>query len=229
MRQVINVGRMQMINRWVFIGIPLLIMGSALAFVIAIGAVLVPGSSPFYTGAGQAPLWSFIFGGVQALTLTFPFSQAVSITRRAYFVGTTGAFAMLTLGLSILFYLLGLVEKVTGGWFVHGYVFALPWLVGQSWYATILLVWSVAFLLFMIGLFVATIYKRWGITGTVITSFAAGLLLLIIAGAITLGHNWLAFGRWAAALTPLGVSGGVLIVIAALLAASFLILRRAIP
>lgn len=229
MRQVINVGRMQMINRWVFIGIPLMVLFVALAFVILIGGVLVPGSDPFYTGAGQSALCCFVFAGVQALTLTFPFSQGLSITRRTYFVGTTGVFALETLCLAILFYLLGLVENATQGWFVHGYVFALPWVTGQSWYGTILLVWSVGFLLFMCGLAMATLYKRWGVTGVLVAAIGVALVLVIVSGAITLSHNWIAFGHWAASQTPLSVSAGVLVVIAAQLAGSFLVLRRTTP
>jgi hypothetical protein len=229
MRQVINVGRMQMINRWVFVGIPLMIMGIAWAFVVLIGAVLVPGSDPFYTGAGQASLWVFLFGGIQALTLSFPFSQGLSITRRAFFIGTTSVFALETLALAVLFFLLGLVEKATDGWFVHGYVFALPWVVGHSWYGTILLVWTVAFLLFMVGFWTATIYKRWGTFGTMMAGTACALVLAIIAGVITLSHSWTGFGHWAVAQTPVTVAGGVAVVIAVLLAGSYITLRRALP
>jgi hypothetical protein len=229
MSHVINVGRMQLINRWVFIGIPLMVMGSALAIVILIGALLVPGSDPFYTGAGQAALWYFVVAGIQALTLTFPFSQGLSITRRHYFLGTTGTFALVALAFATLFFLLGLVEKATDGWFVHGYVFALPWVTDGPWYGTMLLVWSVSFLLFLIGLWMATIYKRWGVTGPTVASIAFSVLLLAIATVITLTHSWGDFGRWAAAQTPLSVSGGVAIVIALLLGGSFLTLRRAVP
>ncbi|QGN33854.1 hypothetical protein [Microlunatus sp. Gsoil 973] len=229
MRQAINVGRMQMLNKWQFIGVPLMVLLTALAFVILIGALLVPGSDPFYTGAGQAGLWCFVFGGVQSLTLAFPFSQGLSITRRAYFVGTTGAFGLLTLALAVLFYLLGLIENATDGWFVHGYVFGLPWVTGQSWYGTIALVWSIGFLLFISGFWLATLYKRWSINGALVAGVGVALVLLIIAAAITFTHNWAAFGHWAIQQTPLSVAGGILVAIAVLVAASFLTLRRALP
>jgi hypothetical protein len=220
---------MQMLNRWQFVGIPLLVLSTALAFVIVIGALLVPGSKPFYTGAGQAALWCFVIGGVQSLTLTFPFSQGLSITRRAYFIGTTGVFALLTLGLAILFYLLGLVENATDGWFVHGYVFALPWVTSQSWYGTMALVWAIGYLLFISGFWLATLYKRWAINGALVAGVGIALIFLIIAAVITFTHNWAAFGQWAMQQTPLSLAGGILVAIAVLVGVSFLTLRRALP
>lgn len=229
MSQVINVGRMQLLNRWVFIGIPLMIMATALTIIILVGAVLVPGNQPFYTGAGTSPLWYFVASGIQALTLTFPFSQGMSVTRRHYFLGTTGVFALISLAFATLFFGLGLVEKATGGWFVNGYVFALPWVTDGPWYGTLLLIWSLTFLLFVIGLWAATIYKRWGVTGTSIAAIAATLVLIVVAGVITLSHSWMAFGHWAAGQTPLSVAGMLVIAIALLVGGSFLTLRRAVP
>ena len=51
-------------------------------------------TGPKYGGGAQAPLWYFDVVGIQALTLTFPFSQAMSVTRREFFLGTllTAAF-----------------------------------------------------------------------------------------------------------------------------------------
>ncbi|HEY9294022.1 MAG TPA: hypothetical protein VIP98_22295 [Microlunatus sp.] len=229
MSYVINVGRMQLVNKYAFVAVPLIIMGSALALVILIGAILVPGSSPFYTGAGQAPLWYFFASGIQALVLTFPFSQGLSISRRNYFFGTTVTFALVALGFSLLFFLLGLVEKVTDGWWVHGYVFALPWVTSGPWYSTILFIWLLTVLLFMMGFFGATLYKRFRLTGLMIASLAVTLVLIAVAGVFTLTHNWGAFARFAAAQTTLSVSGPVAIVILVMAAASYLAIRRATP
>ncbi|QDP95204.1 hypothetical protein FOE78_04105 [Microlunatus elymi] len=229
MSYVINVGRMQLVNRYTFLVVPLIIMFSALAIVILIGAILVPGSQSFYTGAGQAPLWYFFASGIQALVLTFPFSQGLSISRRNYFIGTTVTFALLALAFSLLFYLLGLIEKVTDGWGVHGYVFALPWVTSGPWYATILFIWLLTLLIFMIGFFGATLYKRFRMTGLMIASFAATLALIVVAGFFTLTHNWGAFARWAGDQTTLSVSWPAAVAILVMAAASYLALRRATP
>ena len=64
-------------------------------------------------GGSQAPLWYFLVIGVQAMTLTFPFSQAMSLTRREFYVGSLAAAAVSGLGMSLIFVLLGLVEQAT--------------------------------------------------------------------------------------------------------------------
>ena len=87
--RTLSVVRMQLINKQTYIWIPLIILGGAFVLAMAIYAILagsgVPG--PFYGGGAQAPLWYFGIVGIQALTLTFPFSQAMSVTRREFYLG----------------------------------------------------------------------------------------------------------------------------------------------
>lgn len=229
MSYVIKVGRMQLLNKWVFIGVPLTVMGSALLLVILIGAVFVPGSEPFYTGAGQAPLWYFLAVGIQALTLTFPFSQGMSITRRNYYLGTLSTFALVALVFAVLFFLLSLVEKATHGWFVGGFVFALPWVSDGPWYGTVGLVWMVAYLLFCLGFWGATIYKRWSVTGLLVATLGAAVVLLAIAAIFTLSHRWGLFVQWASGQTPLSVAAEIAVLVLVLAGGSYLTLRRATP
>jgi hypothetical protein len=87
MSRILNVVRLQLVNKQTWVWIPLIVLGSALALSIVIYA-MIPSDGPKYGGAGQAPLWYFFALGLQALTLTFPFSQALSVTRREFFLGT---------------------------------------------------------------------------------------------------------------------------------------------
>lgn len=229
MNYIVKVGRMQMMNKWVFIGVPLTIMAAAVLVVILIGAVFVPGDQLFYTGAGQAPLWYFLGAGIQALTLAFPFSQGMSITRRNYYLGTMATFAIVSLAFAVLFFLLGLVEKATRGWFVGGMVFALPWVSSGPWFGTVAMVWMVAFLLFSIGFWAATIFKRWGVTGLLVSGLGTASVLLVIAAIFTMSHRWGAFAHFAIQQTPITVAIGIAVVILLLAAGSYLTLRRATP
>ncbi|WP_327038585.1 hypothetical protein [Microbacterium sp. Root322] len=87
MRRTLNVIRLQLINRQTFIWVPLIILGAATAISILIYG-MIPDDIAIYGGGGQAPLWYFFAIGISAMTLTFPFSQAMSITRREFFLGT---------------------------------------------------------------------------------------------------------------------------------------------
>lgn len=226
---VVNVARMQLVNKWIFIGVPALITTSALLVVVLIGLLFIPDGEIFNTGAGQAALWYFLVAGVQALTATFPFSQGMSITRRNYFLGTVATFAAVAIGYGLVFYLLGLIERATDGWGVGAGIYALPWWNDGAWYDTILLVAAASAALFIIGLWVATIYKRWGTIGVVITGLAVALVLVGVAWVFNATSSWLELWHWMVAQTPLSVAGWLGLLIVALGVGSFLTLRRALP
>ena len=86
MNRTLSVVRLQLVNKQTFLWVPLLVLGGALVITMAIFAMLpVDG---IVGGGAQAPMWYFLVVGVQSLTLTFPFSQALSVTRREFYVGT---------------------------------------------------------------------------------------------------------------------------------------------
>ena len=118
MNRVIKVARMQLINKGTFIGIPAMILVSAFLFTLVIWWLVRRNGAEgiMYGGGAQAPMWYFLALGIQALTLTFPFSMAMSISRRSFYLGTVALFSVCALVLSVFYYLMGLVEKATGGW-----------------------------------------------------------------------------------------------------------------
>lgn len=118
MNRAFKVARLQLANKWTLIGIPLVILAAGILVSLAI-FTFIPGGSEKFSGAGQAPLWYFFAVGIQSLTLTFPFSQGLSVSRRAYYIGTVGLVLVLTLLWGVLYYLLGLLEDATNGWGVQ--------------------------------------------------------------------------------------------------------------
>lgn len=228
MSAVIKVARMQLMNRWTFVGMPLVIMGGVTALAIAIAAI-IPVDGPIYVGAGQAALWYFFAVGIQALTLTFPFALAMSVTRRVFFAGTVSVFAFLALAMAVLYFLLSVVESVTGGWGVGGYVYALPWISDGPWYQTILFFWAITLLFFVLGFWGATIYKRWSATGLMVASFGLFAILVGLAGLATASSAWGSVSAFLTTQTPLMISGWLGVVIVLLAGGSFLTLRRALP
>ena len=130
MNRTVSVVRMQLINRQTYIWVPLLVLGGSFLITLAIYGILINAgvAGDMYGGGAQAPLWYFGVVGVQALTLTFPFSQAMSVTRREFYLGTLLTAVLTGAILALLFVVGGLIEQATGGWGMNGYFFYLPWI-----------------------------------------------------------------------------------------------------
>ena len=130
MNRTVSVVRMQLINKQTYIWVPLLVLGGSFVITLAVYAILAGSGldGPFYGGGAQAPLWYFAVVGIQALTLTFPFSQAMSVTRREFYLGTVLTAALTSAILAGIAVVGGLVEIATDGWGMNGWFFGLPWI-----------------------------------------------------------------------------------------------------
>ncbi len=228
MSRILNVVRLQLVNKQTWVWIPLIVLGGALALSIIIYA-MIPVEGPKYGGAGQAPLWYFFALGLQALTLTFPFSQALSVTRRDFFVGTMLTAAGGALLLTVVFLLGGWIEDLTHGWGVNGYVFRLPWVWQGGPLAAALSYFALALLLFLLGFTGATIYKRAGALAIAVVGVGVGAVLVGLVFLVTRFGLWPQVIAAIAALGALGLALWGLVAIAVLAGISYLVLRRAIP
>ncbi len=231
MNRTLNVVRLQLVNRMTYIWIPLIILFGALAITLAIYAMVTSGGGTvmMFSGGAQAPLWYFMVVGIQALTLTFPFSQAMSVTRREFFLGTLLTAALTASILSTIFVVGGLIERATNGYGVNGYFFVIPWLWAPGWWAAWLGYFAIAMFMFVIGFWAATIYKRWG--SLAITLVLIGLGVLFVGALWLIGRldAWAAVGGWFSTQGTVGLILWGVLVTAVLAATSFLTLRRAIP
>ncbi|GAA1949034.1 hypothetical protein [Microbacterium aquimaris] len=231
MNRTLNVIRLQLVNRQTYVWIPLTVLTGAFVITLAIYALLnssgLPG--PFYGGGAQAPLWYFLFVGIQALTMTFPFSQALSITRREFYLGTLATATLTAVLLATVFVIGGFVEVATGGWGMNGYFFQLPWIWETGWWAAWLFYFTFTVLIFTIGFASATLYKRFGAMWVALVYIA--LALVLVAGMWLVGRldAWAEVFTWFATQGAVGLTLWGLLVTALLAAGSFLTLRRATP
>lgn len=231
MSRTVSVVRMQLINRQTYVWVPLLVLGGAFLLTLAIYLLLEQSgvTGPKYGGGAQAPLWYFCVVGVQALTLTFPFSQAMSVTRREFYTGTLLTAAGSSLVLAVVYVIGAFIEDATGGWGMNGYFFSLPW-VWEAGPAVTLLFWfTAAMLVFVSGFWAATIYKRAG--SFVLTLVLVGLGAVLVLGLFIVGRldAWAQVFGWLATQGPLGLSLWGLLLGAFLAGIAFLTLRRATP
>ncbi|MNI94288.1 hypothetical protein D3C73_1523650 [compost metagenome] len=83
--------------------------------------------------------------------------------------------------------------------------------------------------MFIIGFWFATIFKRWGTTGTLISTLGTALALIGFAALTTLLEWWGHVGSWFAQQTPLTISGWAALLCVVLAVGSYATLRRATP
>lgn len=231
MNRTLNVIRMQLVNRSTYIWVPLMVLAGALLVSLAIYA-LIHGAgvrTPMYGGGAQAPLWYFGVVGVQALTLTFPFSQAMSVTRAEFYLGTLATAVLSALVLAVTFVIGGLVELGTGGWGMNGYFFYMPWVWEAGPLAAGLTFFTISMLFFVTCFWAATIYKRWGPIVVTVVLLAIAAALVAVAFLITATGSWPALWDNAVRLGSLGLTGLGLALVAVLAGSSYLTLRRAVP
>ncbi|MFD4957983.1 hypothetical protein [Microbacterium sp. NPDC058389] len=228
MSRTLNVIRMQLINRQTFIWLPLIILGASFLMSLAIYA-MIPTDAPKYGGGAQAPLWYFFAVGIQAMTLSFPFSQALSITRREFLLGTLLTAVLTSAILSGVFVVGGFVEEATNGWGLNGWFFRLPWVWEAGPAAAAVVYFGIAMLLFIIGFSCALLYKRFGPMGLTIVLVGIGVLLVGAMYLVGQANAWAALFEWIMTQGALGLSLWGLLLTVVISIGSFFTLRRATP
>lgn len=228
MNRTINVLRMQFVNRQTYIWVPLLVLVGAWALTLIVFA-LIPYDGVKAGGGSQAPLWYFLVVGVQSLTMTFPFSQAMSVTRKSFYLGTLAAAAVTSLLLAAVFAIGGLIEQATNGYGMNGYFFYLDWIWERGWWAAAIVYFVIAMLFFITGFWSATIYKRWGTLWLTVALTGVGVLLVGAIWLIGRLDVWDGVIRWFGEQGALGLSLWGVLLGAVLATLSYLTLRRATP
>lgn len=230
MNRVLKVARMQLINRQTFVWVPLMIIVGAFVISWLIFAIvrIPPGASGF-NGAAQAPLWYFAIIGAQSLTLTFPFSQALSVSRRTFFAGTILVALASGAAVATLYVVLAPLEQATRGWGVGSDMFTIVWVSDGAWYHAWVFFLALTMVFFASGFWAATLYKRW--SGGVLTAVLIGIgfVLVGILALISWQNWWAPVGQWFAVQTPLSMGGWMLAFATVLVATAYLGLRRATP
>ena len=223
--RILNVVRLQFVNRYTFLWIPLIIIVSAVILSLAI-YWMIGSDSPMYGGGGQAPLWYYLVAGIQAMSLTFPFSQAMSLTRREFFLGTVLAAAISAVVLAAFYVLLGLLEQATNGYGISGYIVYLPWVWESGWVGTAAVVASLTMFFFLTGFWFATIYRRAGTIAVTLATVGLAVVLLAAVFVITRMEAWMSVLELFMTMGPLGLAGILAGLAAAAAIASWITLRR---
>ena len=231
MNRTLNAVRMQLVNKDTWVWVPLLVLGGTVVVNLAIWVIITTsaGDATMFSGGAQAPLWYFFAVGIQSMALTFPFSQAMSLTRREFYLGTLLTAALASAALSLVFVLGGLFELATDGWGMNGYMFHLPWVWEPGPLGAALFFFVMTMLFFVVGFWFATLWKRFGALG--LTVSITGVVLVLLGGLWLIGYteSWGPVFEWFAGIGPLGLTGWGAVLAVVLAVGSYGSLRRTVP
>lgn len=235
MNRIVDVARIQFVNRRAALGLPLGVLALALLFSMAIfvmlGNVLDTDVDGQVSTGGLSAIFAVIgVSQIQAITQYFPFALGLSVTRR-HFYAATSLFALVqAVGFGLVMTIGLVVERATGGWGLRmgffQYTLPADADLGTAWlvYTAILLAVSA------VGMAFGVVAKRWGYLG--VYAVLTALAVLVVGAAAVVGwQEW-----WPQVLSvftdppaPIVVVGGLLVTAAVVGGAGWLALRRATP
>lgn len=197
--------RLQFAVPWSFIWLPMTIFVIAWAFGYGILILVdsqipdrVAAQEPLHaTGAAQATIWYLAFMAAYTASHTFPFSVALSYSRRVYLIGTYLTFLVVSLGYGAFAMLAYGIERATDGFGNHMYVFGSPsyeqvgGALGIGSFAAVVALFFMCF-----GFFWAILYRR--ATIPILWAVIIGVILVLLGGLalITMNDWWMNVGMW---------------------------------
>jgi hypothetical protein len=229
MNRVLRVARVELTSWPSTLGWPLVILASAFVLNLLIFASIGDAVTPVTGGLVSIYIVQFIVCW-QAMHQFFSFTVGLNATRRTFYLATTLVAIGQSLAFGVLLYVMGQIERASGGWGLNlGFFDPLP--VTHSASPLTILVYSVPMALVSCwGLFLGAITKRWGGNGffalTLLSIVVVGLLVLLI----TVVDGWPAIGSWLTDQSGLALTiGWALVPTVALAAGGYVPLRRAVP
>src|SRR4051794_32221813 len=118
MNRILAAARLHLVHPLVILGVPWLIVLSSFALNWAIWAVAGLGSEPGagFTGGILSLYITVLVVFVQSVTQLLPFAMGVSLSRRAFFLGTAFLGGVQALGYGVTLAVLSAIEYATDGW-----------------------------------------------------------------------------------------------------------------
>lgn len=232
MNRIIKVIHMQLVNKQTFVWIPLIVLAAALVFSFVVFGVLratVVPEGPITGGGVQAPLWYLLAVGITATSYTFPFSQALSITRRDFYFGTLLAGAGAAALTSLVIVLGSWIESLTEGFGMNAYFFRVAWISDSGPVVTFLFWFVAGVLLFSLGFWLTTVYKRFGALGLILTLVAIVAVLLLAFASVAWANGWASLYNWGLTTGALSITAVLTVVTVLVSAVSYRTLLKATP
>lgn len=225
MNRVIAVTRMHLTDRLTLFGMSAAILAAATAINLLMFSV--EGEQGARTGTGALVVYAVVLAAAVMCTARgMMFALSLGASRRTFALGTLITGGLLAVIFGLVMFGLNRIELATGGWWMHGHFFRLPWLADHQ-PVEIWLVLTVPFMaVFLLGMWLSTIWLRWKTTGMIAVGVATVLAFGGAAVIVTWAEQWTPVGAWFQELTPLTSSGWIALACLPLAAAAYLTLRR---
>lgn len=231
MTRVLQAARLHLIHPLVMLGIPWLVVAISFVLNVATWHLTPAGEADGgFTGGVAALYITVLVVYIQAVTQLLPFAMGVSLSRRAFFLGTALMAALQSLGYGVALSALVSIENATGGW-GQGLDYWAPGIfeVGNpvlQVFASGAPMLAFAFL----GVGIGVVYQRWGPVGTWGLIIGSILLFGGLALLITWLEAWRDVGGWFADQSAATLTVGLPLAVAAVAAiAAFPGVRRVVP
>ena len=197
MNRALKAARLHLVRPTMAFGIPWLVVSISFAINVAIWALTPAGADDGgFTGGILALYITVLVVYVQSVTQLLPFAMGISISRRAFYLGT----ALVVVGQSLLYGIalavLVAIENATGGW-GSGLSF---WAPGpfevDNPFLQVLTSGAPLLAFAFIGVGMGVVHKRWGQAGT------WGLIVgtMVVFGGLAILITWLeawgSIGAW---------------------------------
>lgn len=188
-----------------------------------------PDPDPARSTFGLSALYVFMAIAFSATSREyFPITMGLSGTRRSFYGATALLAVAESFGYGILVYALGGLESATGGWGMGMSFFDAPLLRGLSPVVHLLCLVVPLLLAAFLGLWVGSVFTRWGRPGTYALLTAAVVVGGGLSALASTAGVWNGIGRWfATEPLPALLIGWPLLIIAVLAGAAWFTLRRA--
>ncbi|MCZ2817099.1 hypothetical protein [Modestobacter sp. VKM Ac-2984] len=233
MNRIVSAARLQAAHPLVSLGVPWMVVGISFAINLAIWGLADldahPGNSS-NTGGIASLYITVLVVFAQLVTQVFPFAMGLSLSRRAYYLGTAVAALLQSLAFAFALTVLTAVENATNGWGV-GLDFWAPGAIDVGNPALQVAVFALPMLAAcFLGIGIGVVFKRWGAMGIYVLVLAT--LVVIGAGVVLMtwqrawGDLWSWLTGWSVETATLGLPAVLAIALAAL---TYLGLRRAVP
>jgi hypothetical protein len=232
MKRLVDVARIQTVNWFMVIGLPLAVLLAAFVLNVAIFAVMssAPPAEGRTTGALLSLYLAMGIAHVQTMTQVFPFALGLSVTRRAFYAATALVITAQAAAYGVVLVVLGQIELATGGWGMGIGFFRLPFLVQDGLLAQWLAYTAPMLAIAAAAVLMGVIFKRWGQLGVYAATIGGCALLVGLALLVTWQGWWPVVGAFLASQSALGLVAGYPLLLALLLGgAGWLVLRRATP
>lgn len=228
--------RLQFAVPYSFIWLPMIIFVLAWAFgygvLILVDSQIperVAAEEPLHaTGAAQATIWYLAFMAAYTASHTFPFSVALSYSRRVYLIGTYLTFLVVAAGYGVAAMLAYWVERATDGFGNHMYIFGSPSFEDGGGIFGVGAVAAVVALFFMcFGFFWAILYRR--VTIPILWTVIIGVIVVILGtiALITVNEWWPHVGEWIDAQNAFTLAGWGLLATVLLGLLNYALIRKA--